>query len=155
MKLRLPEIFIENPNKTNVWKPDEKSMSLSEIAIHIANLPGWGLSTLTGTSFDLSSPEAEELKKNLPDNPQDILTLFNKNIEALEKTLQNLTDDDYQINWSLMMGITIFFTQPRYEVLRSFFFSHLIHHRAQLGIYFRLNGIPVPSTFGPSADEPM
>ncbi|MEI6520330.1 MAG: DinB family protein [bacterium] len=141
------------PAELMTWKPDEKSMSLGDIAIHIANLPGWGLTTLIGTSFDLASPEAEEFKKNQPDSPTDIQKLFDKNIAALEAILQNVSDDDFAINWSLKMGDNIFFTQPRYAVLRSFFFSHLIHHRAQLGVYFRLNGIPVPPSFGPTADE--
>jgi uncharacterized damage-inducible protein DinB len=143
------------PAEMMSWKPDEKSMSLGEIAVHIAYLPGWGLATVTGTSFDLSSPEAEEFKKNQPDNPTDIIKLFDKNIIALDAALQNVSDDDFAVNLSLKMGENIFFTQPRYAVLRSFFFSHLIHHRAQLGVYFRLKGIPVPSSFGPTADEQM
>ncbi len=143
------------PTEKLDWKPDEKSMSLGHLATHLANLPWWGQVTLTETCFDLTSPEAEVFTKNLPNTPDGILNLYDKNIALLQDALSKMTDDDFNVNWTLKMGEKEFFTQPRIGVLRGFFFNHLIHHRAQLGVYFRLNGIPVPSSYGPSADEQM
>lgn len=137
------------------WKAHEKSMSIGELAIHIATLPFWGLTTLNSTYFDLSSPEAEALKKNKPENSFDILNLYDRNIALLKEELEKIDDESFSVFWSLRMNETVFFSQPRMIVLRNFFFNHLIHHRAQLGVFFRLKGIPVPATYGPSADEQL
>ncbi len=132
------------------WKPHEKSMELQRLARHVAELPGWCTVTITTDELDFSKPY----------DPSPPLTTaaalvaeFDKNVEGAEKALQTADDDLLKGKWSLRNGDHIFFTLPRHVVLRDMVFNHLVHHRAQLGVYLRLLNIPLPSMYGPTADE--
>jgi uncharacterized damage-inducible protein DinB len=134
------------------WKPHEKSMTMGRLAQHLAELPGWVPLTLEKDSIDMA-PGGKSYSTPEGKSQKDILALFDKNIEAARKIIDNASDEQLLKTWSLLMNEKTAFTLPRIAVLRSFVMNHLIHHRAQLGVYLRLNDIPVPGVYGPSADE--
>jgi uncharacterized damage-inducible protein DinB len=132
------------------WAPHKKSMPLGKLALHLAQLPGWVKETMTLDSLDIGKDAPPPPAKNRAE----ILALFDKNVGVARGILQSSTDDaQFFKPWSLMNGGTTILTLPKIAVLRGFVFNHTVHHRAQLGVYLRLNDIPVPSIYGPSADE--
>ena len=135
------------------WKPHDKSFSMSALATHLATLPSWGAMIIQRDSFDLA-PEGEPPPVNEPaKSVQELLSRFDKSVADTRDALATATDEDLMKPWSLLKGGSTIFTLPRVAALRSFVMNHNIHHRAQLGVYLRLNNIPVPSIYGPSADE--
>jgi uncharacterized damage-inducible protein DinB len=131
------------------FKPHAKSMSLGGLATHLATINHWAEAILGLDSFDVSSaPRNPELKSRA-----EILATFDKNTATARKAIASATDGDLMKPWSLVAGGKTIFSMPRIAVVRSFILSHTIHHRAQLGVYLRLNDVPVPSIYGPSADE--
>ena len=133
------------------WKPHDKSFSMGDLASHIANTVGWTDVTMNQTVFDLASVPREELTKAAKSSAE-LLSWFDANVVSARAVLAR-PDADYFVPWTLKQGDTVFFTMPRYNCVRSFCFNHIVHHRAQLGVYLRLNNIPVPGAYGPSADE--
>jgi uncharacterized damage-inducible protein DinB len=131
------------------WKPHEKSMSLGGLAQHIASLPTWATTILEQVSFDLAT-----VPPNLPEpsSQEDILKRFEQSTATARKALDK-TDAEFIAPWTLRRAGQEMFTMPRIAAFRSFVLSHLIHHRGQLSVYLRLNEIPVPAIYGPSADE--
>lgn len=134
------------------WKPHEKSTSMGDLATHIANLPTWAVSIFTEDSFD-SAPDGKPLRMSALNSQEELLAFFDKNVTAAREALANINDEDLTKNWSLLSGGKIVFTKPKFDVYRDFVLNHMVHHRAQLGVYFRLNDIPVPQMYGPTADE--
>ena len=131
------------------WKPHEKSMSLGGLATHLSNLPTWGTLTLTQAEFDMAGvPTLSPLASRAA-----VLSMFDQNVSAVRAALVNKTDAELMAQWALKQGGHTLFTMPKASVLRSFLLNHIIHHRGQLSVYLRLNDIPVPSIYGPSADE--
>lgn len=131
------------------WKPHEKSMTLGRLATHLATINQWAEAIIGQDSFDVSnSPPSSELKSR-----QEILDAFDKATASARKAISGAGDEQLMKPWSLLNGGKAIFTLPRVGVVRSFILSHGIHHRAQLGVYLRLNDVPVPSIYGPSADE--
>jgi uncharacterized damage-inducible protein DinB len=135
------------------WKPHEKSMTLGRLASHVAESPGWAATTIETESLDLAPPGAPPFKPITADTRQEVLAIFEKNIAAARAAIAGASDDHLAKPWSLLMGGKTILTLPRMSVLRTFVMNHTIHHRAQLGVYLRLNNIPVPAIYGPSADE--
>ena len=133
------------------WKPHDKSMSLGRLATHVAEIPEWMHVTLGTSELDF----AKGYTPNVCNSKADILALFNKMSEKSKTTLSNISDATMDESWTMRNGEQVYFTQSKGVVMRSFVISHLIHHRAQLGVYLRLLGIPVPGVYGPSADEKM
>jgi uncharacterized damage-inducible protein DinB len=129
------------------YKPHEKSMSLDSLATHVAQLPAWPKMALAGELFELKPG----LKPLLAASTAELLELFDKSVEEGRASIHRATDEEMQKNWTFKFG-DISSTEVRTKVIRSFI-NHLVHHRAQLGVYLRLNGIPVPGMYGPSADE--
>jgi len=139
---RVPE------NKLN-FKPHAKSMSLGALATHLATINHWTEAIMGTDSFDVSTaPPTPELKSRA-----ELLAAFDKNTATARNAIAGATDAQLTKPWSLLSKGQTIFTLPRIAVLRSFILNHTIHHRAQLGVYLRLNDIPVPSIYGPSADE--
>ena len=134
------------------WKPHPKSGTLGWLANHLAIMPGWAVDTLTTDSFDFM-PNGVMLEMPSCKNRAEALTMFDKGVAALRTSLTLATDAQLMQTWSLLQNGTPIFTMPRAGVLRGMIFNHIIHHRAQLCVYFRLNDIPVPGLYGPSADE--
>jgi uncharacterized damage-inducible protein DinB len=131
------------------WKPHPKSMSLGQLAQHIATLPLWGLVTLTQPSFDVAG--------NPPLAPSqtraDVLALFDGHVAQARAALVGIDDAALMTPWALKQGPQTIFSMPKAGVWRSFVMSHLIHHRAQLSVYLRMHDVPLPAMYGPTADE--
>ena len=134
------------------FKPHEKSMSLGWLATFTAILPSWGALTLGQNEFDVAPPEGPPDTK-LAATTKDLLTLFDKNIADTRKALVKLTDDQLDEPWTLKAAGNTIFTQPRGLVYRTFIMNHLVHHRAQLGVFLRMVGVSVPAVYNDSADE--
>jgi uncharacterized damage-inducible protein DinB len=131
------------------WKPHEKSMALGHLSIHLATMPGWAMEAINKDSVDMSDPH--EMPKL--ETREAILAEFDKNVAAARAAIAGASDEQLFKPWSLLVGGKNILTMPKVAVLRGFVMSHSIHHRAQLGVYLRLNDIAVPSIYGPSADE--
>jgi uncharacterized damage-inducible protein DinB len=140
------------PDDKLAWKPHEKSSRMGNLAGHLANLPSWASLAIRQDSLDLA-PDGVPIT-NPPLNSQaEILETFDKNVAAARAAIAGASDEQLFQPWTLMATGKTIMSLPRVAVLRSFVMNHLIHHRAQLGVYLRLNDIPVPSIYGPSADE--
>jgi uncharacterized damage-inducible protein DinB len=133
------------------WKPHDKSWSMGDLASHLANLIKWTGYTMSRTEFDLAAVPPEELNHAASSRTQ-LLEWFDANAAAARQALAK-SDAEYVVPWSLKQGQQVHFTLPRYTCIRSYVLNHLVHHRAQLAVYLRLNNIPVPAMYGPSADE--
>jgi uncharacterized damage-inducible protein DinB len=135
------------------WKPHEKSMTLGRLAGHLAEMPGWCVPTLNQESLDLAPVGGEAVQSAQPATREEVVNLFDRNVAEARAALAAATDEQLMKPWSLLAGGKTIFTLPRAAVIRSMILNHSIHHRAQLGVYLRLNNLPVPSIYGPSADE--
>ncbi len=141
------------PEGKSDWKPHEKSMPLGRLAGHLAELPSLGAVALRQDSIDFAPPGAPPMKPFIATSREALLETFDKNIANARAALAEATDEQMMKPWSLLRGGKTLLTMPRTAVVRSFVMNHMIHHRAQLGVYLRLNDLPVPSVYGPSADE--
>ena len=131
------------------WKPHPKSWDMAHLAYHLARLPNWAAETMKTNSLDYTGYEPPAA----PESRQEILAQFDQGVAEARAALASASDEAYLQNWSLSANGKTFFTMPRAAIIRSFVMNHAIHHRAQLGVYLRLNDIPVPAIYGPSADE--
>jgi uncharacterized damage-inducible protein DinB len=132
------------------WKPHDKSMALGRLANHVAEIPGWVAVILQQESLDLP----ETYQPQLLASREEILAAFDKSVGEARQAIQAADPAGLDQAWTLRFGGKLVFSMPRQAVLRGMVMNHLIHHRAQLGVYLRLNDIPVPAIYGPSADEP-
>lgn len=133
------------------WKPHEKSMSLGQLAAHVAEIADWTGPTINQDELDFSKMEYKPFE---PKTTEELVKFYDEKQAAALKTLEtNATDENLMGMWTLRNGETVYMTMPRIGVMRGFVLSHLIHHRAQLGVYLRLLDVPLPSSYGPSADE--
>ena len=135
------------PSEKSTWKPHEKSFSIGHLAQLVARMPGWIPMTVNHSKLDLSqaSPYSYETTDAL-------LKDFDRNVREARDALSNVTDEQMHQPWALTMGDRTLMTLPRGVVVRQNI-NHLVHHRAQLTVYLRLLDIPVPSVYGPTADE--
>lgn len=131
------------------YKPHEKSMKLGRLAAHTAEVPSWVAGTLRTERMDFTGEE----KPFSPATRKEILDAFDKYVVEAREALSKATDEDLMKTWTLTFKGQQIFAMPRSAVLRTMILSHLIHHRAQLGVYLRLNNIEIPGMYGPSADE--
>ena len=131
------------------WKPHPRSFSLGQLATHVATIPMWGEVTIAKSELDVAAGRSPEL----PQSRVELLQRFDRNVAAARSALAGATDGIMLGAWSLKNGGKTLFTQPRTAIWRGFVMSHLIHHRAQLALYLRMLDLPVPSMYGPSADE--
>ena len=141
------------PHEKFDWKPHEKSTAMGGLATHLSNIPTWANFTIDQDSLDLAPggkplPHMEMAKSNA-----ELLATFDANVAKARAAIASASDAELFKPWSLMSNGNTILTMPKIAVLRSFVMNHLIHHRAQLGVYLRLNDILVPSIYGPSADE--
>jgi uncharacterized damage-inducible protein DinB len=134
------------------WKPHQKSSSMGELAHHLAHLPWWGGLAIGSESFDFA-PDGVPMKLRETKTTDEILTWFDENVATTREALAAASDEEFPKPWTLFFNKRKITTKSKAEVLRDFMLSHMIHHRAQLGVYLRLNDIPVPMTYGPTADE--
>ncbi len=129
-------------------------MTMGRLAGHLAELPGFVTMCLQQDSFNVRPPGGGSSRQPLVmTSRKQLLEDFDKNVAGLRSTLSSASDESLMKSWSLLAGEKTIFTAPKIGVVRSFCLNHVIHHRAQLGVYLRLNNVPVPSIYGPSADE--
>lgn len=137
------------PDGKDDWKPHPKSRSLGELANHIAQLPGFGIMQLTQDEFDGGKrPPSPDIR-----NTTERLKLFDQVSGEFKRQLQSLTWERARAPWSLKIQGRTVISAPRAQILRSVYFMHAAHHRAQLGVYLRMLDIPVPYSYGDTADE--
>ena len=138
------------------WKPHAKSFPLAHLAQLIARLPGWVAMTLEKTELDLNPPDG---KRNAPpysvEKTSTLLAEFDKNVAAGRAAIAKTSDADFDVPWTLKSGGKAMLTQSRYMILRSMMLNHVVHHRAQLGLYLRMLDQKVPQMYGPTADDKM
>jgi uncharacterized damage-inducible protein DinB len=135
------------------WKPHEKSFSFKELSNHLAQLPGWGTATLATPSLDLDPEKGEFIPPPPVETLDEMLDLFDRNVAECRAALEAASDEDLLAPWTLLHGGNELFTMPRVACLKGMILNHILHHRGQLTVYLRLNDVPVPALYGPSADE--
>jgi uncharacterized damage-inducible protein DinB len=134
------------------WKPHPKSMSLGTLAGHVADMTGdWGLMTLTKDKVEFAADHKWEQKN--PASTAELLEKFDKGLTATKAALAATSAEKWDQHWQFIFGGTAYIDQPRYQVWRETVMNHMVHHRAQLGVYLRLLDAKIPGTYGPSADE--
>jgi uncharacterized damage-inducible protein DinB len=136
------------PEDKLAWKPHDKSMPLGRLATHIAELFGWTKITLKQDVLDV-----EGFSPTILESVAEILELFDKNTAECLEILADTPDEEYAKTWAMTQGENEVFSAPKGVVMRSFVMNHLVHHRGQLTVFLRLNDVPLPMTYGPSADE--
>ena len=141
------------PDDKFSWKPHEKSGTLGWLATHVATIPHWAKMTMEQDSLNLAPAGGPSFTPPKAVNRKELLELFEKNRAEARAALAAGTDAAYAKSWALLMGERELFREPRAAVLRRMVFNHIIHHRGQLTVYFRLLNVPVPGLYGPSADE--
>lgn len=147
-EVTLTEKFINRiPEDKMDWRPHPKSMSIKELANHLAEIPQWVLAIMEKEELDLEGYRSPAYWEK-----SEIVKFLRNGASSAESALRQ-PDDAYQELWKLKKGEHTVVEMPKLNVLRTLAFNQLPHHRAQLGVYFRLLDIPVPSTYGPSADE--
>jgi uncharacterized damage-inducible protein DinB len=161
-KLLLPE-FDEEMKKTRItlervpadkadFAPHPKSMPLGKLAPHVAQLAGFGLSILTTPQVDFSKGSY----KPIPfESPAQLVSVLDEGAAKVRSALVQLSDEAWNQNWKLLFQSKPIFDGQRFLAYRQMFLNHLVHHRAQLGVYLRLTGRPVPAIYGPSADDTL
>jgi uncharacterized damage-inducible protein DinB len=143
---RLPEDKLE-------WRPDAKSMTLGRLAGHVAEMPNWAAMTLSTESLDVNPGGKRTFEAMVATSREQVLGVFDKNVADARKAIAGVSDQALMENWRLLSDGHEILSMPRAAVLRSLAMNHLIHHRGQLTVYYRLVGVAVPGMYGPSADE--
>jgi uncharacterized damage-inducible protein DinB len=132
------------------WKPHAKSMSLGRLAAHIAELTGWAAFTIETDGLDFATMDR---KPFVPKATEELVQLFDENLQKSLEALKTATDEQLMKPWKLSNGPHVILDQPKAVVLRGMCFNHVVHHRAQLGVYLRLLNVAIPGMYGPTADE--
>jgi uncharacterized damage-inducible protein DinB len=136
------------PSEKGPWKPHEKSFPLGHLTQLVATMPGWITNALRENSLDLSAGPGYSFQET-----EDLLAQFDRLVAEAKEAIAETEDASLDETWSLTMGDKILFSSPRGVVVRQDL-SHLVHHRGQLTVYLRLIDVPIPSIYGPTADEP-
>jgi uncharacterized damage-inducible protein DinB len=142
----LERVPFDNPE----WQPHPKSMSLVKLATHISDIPNFAVRAMTAASFDTAAPREPRPPVT---SAAELVARFDANVAAARDVLVGKTDPELMVPWKLVNNGREVFTLPRMGVLRTLFLNHMIHHRGQLSVYLRLRDVPLPSIYGPSADE--
>ena len=140
---RLPEDKLE-------WTPDPKSMTMGRLAAHVAEMTGWAALALSTDELDFAT---KGYTPAVAKSREHVLEIADENAKAARAAIAAASDADFMKPWTLRSGDQIFFTMPKIAVIRGMVMNHTIHHRGQLTVYYRMNGVPVPALYGPSADE--
>jgi len=141
------------PDDKLPWKPHDKNFTLQHLASHVANLPYWTIPTLQQDNLDIAPVGKEPYQTPKAESNAQLLQFFDDNVAKAKAAMTGVSDDQMMKPWSLLAGGNTLFTMPRWMVQRSFMMNHLIHHRAQLGLYLRLLDVAIPGMYGPSADD--
>ena len=138
------------PDGKMAYTPHAKSMPMGQLSGHLSELPGWVNATIEGDELDFAT---FDYKPFVPATAAEAVAALDAALAKARPVLEQASDADMMKPWTLRKGETVYFTMPKVAVLRSFVMNHMIHHRAQLGVYLRLNDVALPGTYGPSADE--
>lgn len=158
----LQEFEMEMPNTRKTlervpekfdWAPHNKSMTMGRLANHLAEIPDWAVKAISLDELDLAPVGAPPAQPHTARSRAQVVETFDKNVAAARAALTGTNDAHLMKPWSLKMGGKTILSMPRVAVVRNFVLNHNVHHRAQLGVYLRLNDVAVPSIYGPSADE--
>jgi uncharacterized damage-inducible protein DinB len=141
------------PEQISSWKPHEKSMPFDRLACHVVELPQWATETINRTELDITPPSDFNPEDFVCHTRKSALEKFEASANKARAAIAGASDEQLAQNWMLKRGEQTLMSLPRAVVLRSFVMNHLIHHRAQLGVYMRLQNIEIPGMYGPSADE--
>lgn len=136
------------PSDKGAWKPHPKSFPLGHLAQLVAGMPGWLTNILHENAMNLAGTPGYTLEKT-----ETLVEQFDKNVKEARAALATVKDEDLQVEWSLKHGDKVLFSTPRIAVTRQTI-NHLVHHRGQLSVYLRMVDVPLPSIYGPTADEP-
>lgn len=139
------------PDGQFAWKPHEKSMTLGRLAEHLAELPGWAKISIVESGIDMATPRPPDYVP--PATRAAVLAIFDRNVGEARAALNGRSDAELMAPWTLKNQGKEVFTMPKAVVLRGFVMNHLIHHRGQLSVYLRMKDVPLPSIYGPTADE--
>jgi uncharacterized damage-inducible protein DinB len=131
------------------YQPHPKSMTLGQLATHVAELPRWTVTALETEVLDLQP----DFKPLLATSRAELLRIFDTNVERARARIAAASDEDWKKTWTFKYDGKTMMSSPRSEVMRGSVMNHLIHHRAQLGVFLRLNEVEFPGMYGPSADE--
>jgi uncharacterized damage-inducible protein DinB len=134
------------------WKPHDKSRTIGQLAAHLAEIPTWANGAIQKDWVDVKPVTPPPPRRALTSR-QEILDAFDRGVVALRDLVNSTADQSWMASWTLQASGKTLFTIPRVAMWRSFVMNHMIHHRAQLGVYLRINDVPLPSIYGPSADE--
>lgn len=137
------------PNDKYDWKPHEKSMTIRRLATHIAELPSWVSMALTTSELDFAD---NPYQPEVINNTTELLAYFERSYTDGRTHLEKATDKDLEPNWTLRNGEQIYSVESKGDVIRMSY-CQIVHHRAQLGVFLRLLNVPIPGSYGPSADE--
>jgi len=140
------------PESKADWKPHEKSMSLGQLAIHIATIAQWAPVALTKAEFDPDPPGGAAYPRPSFESVAQVLKTYGEGIAAARKMLAAANDGEFMVPWTLKNGGQTMFSMPRAGVFRSFILNHTVHHRGQLSVYLRMCDVPLPGIYGPTAD---
>jgi uncharacterized damage-inducible protein DinB len=142
------------PIEKFAWKPHEKSGTMGWMASHVATVARFATIVITTDSLDLAVPSATR-GVQIVGSQEELLKSFDDTTAAARAAIAGASDEHFSKPWSLLLGEKNLMTLPRYEVVRNYMLNHHIHHRAQLTVYLRMNDVPLPALYGPSADEGM
>ena len=138
------------PEPAFAWKPHERSYSLGGLATHLAQLPHWGTQILDNDAYDLASATKRADDKQTRD---EVLETFDRHVQEVRARLLTMSDAELQAPWILKRGTHTLLSLPKMAAFRGFLLHHLIHHRGQMTVYLRLQNVPLPPLYGPTADE--
>ena len=133
------------------WRPHPTSKTLGQLAEHLTEMPLWATSTLAQAELEASTQRPADYKP--PTTREEVLALFDSCHKTARQHLVNKTDAEFAAPWTFKNNGKEVFTAPKAMVMRNFVLNHMIHHRGMLMVYYRMLGVPVPSTYGPSGDE--
>lgn len=140
------------PDEKGEWRPHSKSFPMAHLAQLVATMPSWATRMMTQTELDIAPKEGPSFRYSI-EKTETLLAQFDQGAAEARAAIAAASDDDFQVPWTLKAGGFPVDTKPRYLMLRTGMLNHLVHHRAQLGVYLRLVDLPVPPMYGPTADE--
>ena len=141
------------PDAKLSWKPHDKSFTLAQLSGHLATIPEWGQAILADDHFDLVKG-AEAGQPPPPATTAEVLQRFDSSIAQFRSTAEGVDEKGLMAPWQLRKGDEVLMEMPRVACARSFIMNHIVHHRGQLTVYLRMLDVPLPSVYGPTADNP-
>jgi uncharacterized damage-inducible protein DinB len=136
------------------WQPHEKSMTLGVLASHVADIPSWAEASLRHDEYDIAPPGGEPYEMPIAGSADELMKMFEETGKKARDIIASTSDETFMSTWTLKSGGETVAEMPKIGVVRFFIMNHVIHHRGQLTVYLRLLDIPLPQTYGNSADEP-